>query len=210
MGYGAPEVERGTARGPAASSPVSHAPVPHPLSHRPMPHVPRVVVAGLGNVLVGDDALGPWVVRTLEARFELPPSVTVIEGTPGNDLVPHLMGADAVIVADTVTTRGAPGTIVRYRRDEILRTPPALRVNPHQPGLKDSLFTLELLGEAPGEVLLVGVIPEVLETGLGLSPSVRAAVDRVVDEVVRELARLGLPATPRADAPPVHPWWEAS
>lgn len=173
------------------------------------PPVTRVVIAGLGNVLVGDDALGPWVVRTLEARWALPPGVTVIEGTPGNDLVPHLMGADAVIVADTVTTRGAPGTIVCYRRDDILRTPPALRVNPHQPGLKDSLFTLDLLGEAPREVLLVGVIPQVLETGLGLSPAVRDAVDGVVDAIVRELARLGLVPTAREAAEPVRPWWEA-
>lgn len=181
------------------------------------PHVPaptsrpaRVVVAGLGNVLVGDDALGPWVARTLEARYALPPEVSVIEGTPGHDLVPHFMDADAVIVADTVTTKGTPGSIVCYRRDAILRTPPALRVNPHQPGLKDSLFTLDLLGEAPREVLLIGVIPAVLETRLGLSPAVRGAVDRVVEEVVCELERLGVPATPREVAQPVAAWWESA
>lgn len=170
--------------------------------------VQRVVILGLGNVLVGDDALGPWVVRMLEARYELDPAITIIEGTPGNDLVPHLMEADAVIVVDTVRTEGRPGQLRRYRRDALLRTPPPARLNPHQPGLKEALLSLDLMGMGPREVLLIGVIPEVVETGVGLSPVVRDAAERALEELVLELDQLGVPPTPRAVPRVPDLWWE--
>lgn len=170
--------------------------------------IESIVILGLGNVLVGDDALGPWAVRMLEARYELDPAVTLIEGTPGNDLVPHLTGTDAVIVVDTVKTAGEPGEMKLYRREGLMRTPPPARLNPHQPGLKEALFTLDLMGIGPREVLLVGVIPESVLTGVGMTRTVQRAVDRAVDQVILELARLGRPARPRAV--PLEPavWWE--
>lgn len=168
----------------------------------------RITVIGLGNVLVGDDALGPWVVRTLEARYELPDCITLVDGTPGNDLVPHLSGADAVIVVDTVSAVGAPGSVRLYRKDALLRTPPPPRINPHQPGLKEALLTLDLMGQAPNDVLLVGVIPEAVETRLGLTMTVRRAVDRAVEEVVLELDRIGCPPLLRATFLRPAIWWE--
>lgn len=168
----------------------------------------RVVVLGLGNVLVGDDALGPWVARMLEARYELDPAIAIVEGTPGNDLVPHLMDADAVIVVDTVRAEGRPGQLRRYRRDTLLRTPPPARLNPHQPGLKEALLALELMGMGPREVLLIGVIPEVVETGAGLSKTVRDAAERALEELVLELDALGVPPTPRPVPRTPDLWWE--
>ena len=50
---------------------------------------PRTAVLGLGNVLMGDDALGPWVIQHLLTQWEVPPSVRVQDlGTPGLDLHP--------------------------------------------------------------------------------------------------------------------------
>jgi hydrogenase maturation protease len=170
--------------------------------------VDSVTILGLGNVLVGDDALGPWAVRALEARYELGAGVTIIEGTPGNDLVPHLIGADAVIVVDTVRTAGTPGEIRFYERERLLRTPPPPRLNPHQPGLKEALLTLELMGMGPRDVLLIGVIPEAVETGVGMTSTVTRALDDVVDAVAAELKRLGHAPRPRAKALPLEIWWE--
>jgi hydrogenase maturation protease len=173
-------------------------------------HERRIVILGLGNVLVGDDALGPWVVRLLESRYELDPCISLVDGTPGNDLVPHLLDTYAVIVVDTVKSQGPPGEIRQYRREALLRKAPPARINPHQPGLQEALLTLSLMDAAPEEVLLVGVIPESVETRVGLTATVRGAVDRALDQVVRELGRLG--AAPRARAMPLRPalWWESA
>jgi len=169
----------------------------------------NVAVLGLGNVLIGDDALGPTVIKVLEAEYEFPRGVSVQDlGTPGLDLTPYLAGVAAVIVVDTVRANGAPGEVRLYRRDEILKHPPQPRLSPHDPGLKEALLTVEFSGSGPSEMLLVGVIPGEVRTGVGLSAAVRAAVRPAVGEVVRELARLGVEPIARAVPGPPDLWWE--
>lgn len=171
---------------------------------------PQILVAGLGNVLMGDDAFGPYVVRALEAGHELPEGVVARDlGTPGLDLAPYLSGVEVLIVVDTVHADGAPGEIRLYRREEVLEHSPSPRLSPHDPGLKEALLRADLEGRGPREVLLVGVIPESTGMGLGLSPAVRDAVAGARGEILRELARLGVPATARTDPSAPDIWWEA-
>jgi hydrogenase maturation protease len=170
-----------------------------------------IKVIGLGNVLVGDDAFGPHVVQTLLAGYEMPPEVEVLElGTPGFDLIPYLMDASALIVVDTVKSDAAPGTMKLYRRPEILDRPPPPRLSPHEPGLMETLLTLEMIGSAPQEVLVVGTVPASLKTGIALSPAVSAAVPLAVETVVEELARLGQPPARREVALEADLWWEGT
>ena len=85
----------------------------------------RVAVVGLGNVLMADDAFGPWFVRWFEAHYELPEEIEVADlGTPGLDLYPHLVHRDVIIIADTVRSDGEPGDLRVYQRDEILKHSP--------------------------------------------------------------------------------------
>lgn len=166
-------------------------------------------VVGMGNVLMGDDALGPHVARLLTARFELPDGVEVEDvGTPGLDLAPYLDGARALVVVDTVVSDGPPGTIRVYRRDDLLSSPPPDRTNPHQPGLREALMAAELTSGMPDEVVLVGVVPADTQTRTGLSPELRSRIDDVIRTVVDELDRLGRPLVPRAAPAEPDLWWE--
>jgi hydrogenase maturation protease len=168
-----------------------------------------VRILGVGNVLMGDDAFGPYVIRVLESRFEFPDTVEVIDaGTPGLDFTPYIDSARSVIVIDTVTGDEAPGTVKTYDLDQLLAAPLPARTNPHQPGLREALMAAELTDTTPQEILIVGVVPESTETGARLSAAVRQTVDRVVEMVVKELDRLGRPPTQRSS--PVEPdfWWE--
>ncbi len=183
--------------------------MPHANGGAPAGPAPRVAVLGLGNVLMGDDAVGPYVVRLLQARYTFAPDVSVQDvGTPGLDLAPFLAGVERLVIVDTVRAPAAPGTLRLYRRDEILRKPPPQRVSPHDPGIKDTLLTLEFAGQAPREVLLVGVVP--LETGMqaGLSEPVRAALPGALAAVLAELEAAGAPAVERAEPLPPDLWWE--
>jgi hydrogenase maturation protease len=169
----------------------------------------RVGVMGLGNVLMRDDALGPYVIGLLQARYRFEEGVSVEDlGTPGLDLHPHLAGLDALILVDTVRADGDPGEVRTYRRDEILRHAPAQRLGPHDPGVKEALLALEFAGDGPSDVFLVGVIPGNVEQSVGLTAEVQDAVPAVVDQVLAELERLGY--TPAAYDPPREPdlWWE--
>ncbi len=171
--------------------------------------MPAVTVFGLGNILMADDGLGSYVIKVLEALYEFPPDVEVLDaGTPGLELSTILEDSGALIIVDTVRADGDPGTVKTYRREEILRHPPAQRITPHDPGLKETLLVLELQGETPPEVLVVGVVPGSVDYGVGLTDSVRDAVPDAVAAIVEELERLGHPALARD--PPLAPdiWWE--
>lgn len=168
-----------------------------------------VVVLGVGNVLMGDDALGPAIVKHLEANYDFPEGVSVYDaGTPGLDLTPYIADARAVIFVDTVEAKGQAGELRQYRREAILKYAPLPRLNPHEPGLKEALLTLEFSGGGPGEVLLVGVIPQSVEPGVGLSPAVAAAVPAVIEVVVGELARLERPLVMKSTPGVPDLWWE--
>lgn len=170
----------------------------------------KIGIYGIGNVLIGDDAVGPTVVNLLDALWEFPEGVVVEDlGTPSLDLAYRLAGLDAVIFVDAVSAKLEPGTIRVYRRDEILRNPPGLRLSPHDPSLKETLLTCEFLGECPKEIILVGVVPEAT-ADFGLSTPVEAAVPLAAAAVIEELGNLGTVARRRAVAGAVHPWWHAA
>jgi len=166
-------------------------------------------VLGLGNVLMGDDGFGPFVIEALKAGYEFPPNVSVIDiGTPGLDLAPFLIGADAIIVVDTVRADGPGGAIRLYRREQILKHAPGLRLGPHDPGFKQALLTLEFAEMGPSQILLVGAIPALTVPTPFLSRPLRNAVPVAVHEVIEELDRLGSPARAKRGVIDVNPWWE--
>lgn len=171
----------------------------------------RIGVVGIGNVLMGDDALGAHVVKRLEAAYAIPEDVAVVEaGTPGAALPGILEGFDTVIVVDTVKVRGAPGELHLLDKARLLSRDPVLPMSPHEPGLREALFAMEFQGTTPRDVLLVGVIPERVAMEVGLSGPVQEAVARAVAEVVRQLDARGVTLRPRV--PPAAPdlWWERS
>lgn len=169
----------------------------------------KVAVIGIGNVLTGDDAVGPHVVRVLEARYALPESVQVIDaGTPGYDLTAFLVGMDAAVLVDAVKAKGAAGELRVYEKAELLSRKPILAVSPHEPGVREALLNADFMGVTPPVVRLVGVIPARTDTGIGLSGEVRAALPGAVERVAAELRALGVAVEERV--PPLEPdlWWE--
>lgn len=175
----------------------------------PMEEPKPIRVLGVGNVLCTDDGLGPYAIKVLEARYEFPESVEVLDvGTPGLDFTPYLSDARAVIVLDTVRGDEPAGTIRLIRNQEIVAKPPPSRMSPHEPGLREALMATEFSGCSPEEILLVGVVPESTGQGTKLTAAVGGAVEKVVAAVVEELDRLGRPAVPRQPPAELEIWWE--
>jgi hydrogenase maturation protease len=170
---------------------------------------PRIVVLGLGNVLMGDDGAGPYAIASLQAQYDFPDDVQVEDiGTPGLDLVPYLADVDTVILVDTVLSDAPAGTIRLYDKAALLRTPLQPRLSPHDPALGQCLAMLEMEGVAPREMLLIGIVPENVKFGPGLSASVKSAIAPCVDRVVTELTARGAGVTPRRPAIEPDLWWE--
>jgi hydrogenase maturation protease len=174
------------------------------------PGSPPAAVLGIGNVLLADDAFGPHVVALLAAGFHLPDEVLLLDaGTPGIDLGDYLAGRRHAVLVDSVRAEAPPGTLLVFGKRELLEHRAApLRQGGHDPALRDTLVTLEMAGQCPAEVVLVGVVPETTRTGAPMSEAVRAAAPGAAREVVRQLAALGHLLTPRLPALPPNFWWE--
>jgi hydrogenase maturation protease len=145
----------------------------------------RVLVAGVGNVFLGDDGFGVEVVRRL-ARTPLPDWVRVADyGIRGLHLAYDLAGADheLTILVDATVRGDEAGTIHVIELDTSKTTEtPCLDAHGMQPDVVLNL--LAWLGAAPGRVLLVGCEPEVLDHRMGLSPVVEQAVGTAAGAVV--------------------------
>ena len=151
-----------------------------------------ILVMGLGNLLMGDDALGVHVVRRLQERFVFPAEVQVVDGgTLGLDLLPQLEGVQRLLIVDALDMQTAAGTIVRLTGEEV---PCAFagKLSVHQMGLQDLLAVAELQGHLPPEVVVWGVQVAEIEPGLQLSPAVGRALEPVVDAVADELVAWGV------------------
>ena len=170
----------------------------------------RISVIGIGNVLEGDDALGPTVVRLFEAAYAVPDDVAVVDGgTPGLDLTAYMAGLEALVVVDAMKLKGgAAGQLKVLDKPGILNRGPIIAMSPHEPGLRESILHAEFQGVAPAVVKLIGVVAGSIEFGCQLTPEVRAALPAAVAQVKAELEALGVAVTPRV--PPLTPdlWWE--
>lgn len=150
-----------------------------------------LLVLGLGNILCGDDGAGVVAVRELEAHYDLPPGVRVMDGgTLGLGLVPYLCDARAAILVDAVDGRGTPGTLVRFEGAEVAHAV-SQRVSVHQVGVADLLAAARWLGDYPARLVLLGLVPGRIALTTSLSPAVAAAIPRLVDAIVEEARRLG-------------------
>ena len=140
----------------------------------------RVLVAGVGNLLRGDDGFGPAVTELLN---DMPEGVDVIEtGIGGIALLQELMaGCDGLILIDAVDQGEAPGSVILMRPDvpEAVHVPDIHLANPDR-----VLSMAKTIGCLPDRVLIVGCQVSSVDTlGEGLSPEVESALAIAVTKI---------------------------
>ncbi len=168
------------------------------------------LIAGLGNVLMGDDAIGPTLIYYLKARYLFPPEVELKDlGTPGIDLAQHLAGRGTVILLDAmVDAQSAPGAIRTVTLDELHTNPKPLPGDVHSPDLRESLKLAALLGEPPRHVVLLGIVVNACELGSAMSPQILGRLEAILGEVTAELAKRHVLFTARPNAIDPDLWWQ--
>jgi hydrogenase maturation protease len=154
-----------------------------------------VLVAGIGNIFLGDDAFGVEVVHRLAER-PLPGDVKVVDfGIRGFDLAHALMDSpdSAAVLVDAMPRGGPPGTLYLLEA-EVDSAEPDVETHGMDPATV--LRLVQALGGRPPRVLVVGCEPVTLdldaEGQLGLSPVVAAAVDealRMIESLLLDLQR---------------------
>lgn len=169
----------------------------------------QVGIIALGSIIMGDDAFGAYVLQYLKANYDFPSEIELLDlGTPGPEFVNYMAPFDAVIVLDAVKAKGDPGEVRLYRQQDIAKILPTLRLSPHDPSLRDALLAGDFIGEAPDDVLLVGVIPSEVELQTTLSEPVMNSIPEVEEAVISELRRLGLEPEKLSRPGELDIWWE--
>lgn len=154
----------------------------------------RVLVAGVGNIFLGDDGFGVEVAQRLQGRV-LPEGTKLMDvGIRGLHLAYELLdGYDLLLLVDAMPVDEAPGTVVVFEPDADQL--PAGGLDAHGMDPQTVLTLLASLGGEVGRVLVVGCQPSDLSERIGLSPPVEAAVDEAVRTVLR-LVEQGPPDPP--------------
>lgn len=151
-----------------------------------------ILVLGLGNAVMSDDAFGGRVVEALAGRYLFPEGVEVVDGgTLGLDLLPRLEGVERLLIVDALEMGDEPGAVFRLEGEEVPRAF-AHKLSVHQMGVQDLLAVAELQGHLPAELVVWGVQPGSIEMDLEMTPPVAAALERVVTEVAEELRAWGI------------------
>lgn len=172
---------------PAEMEPVQHA-AGLEARGRNVAKKPSILVAGIGNIFLGDDAFGVEVARRLLARPR-PDAVRVIDfGIRGFDLSYALQdGYETTILVDAYPHGQEPGTVSVVEPDlDDLDAAPGGFVQPHAMNPMNVLRMAKAMNGPMKRVLLVGCEPETLggdEGYMGLSEVVESAVDEAVDKI---------------------------
>lgn len=152
---------------------------------------------GLGNVLLGDDGIGPAALALLERGYDVPFEVRLVEGgTLGLSLLDEISGAEHVVLVDAVATDAPPGTLVRLDGAEVMDAVRE-RLSVHQVGVADLLDAARLIGRYPASVVLLGIVPGNIGLHVGRTPTVDAAMAALVSAIIREVHTLGYELVPR-------------
>ncbi|HLJ48695.1 MAG TPA: hydrogenase maturation protease [Bryobacteraceae bacterium] len=150
---------------------------------------PRILVAGIGNIFLGDDAFGCEVAQRLAART-LPENIRVVDyGIRGYDLAYALMDDYTAAILVDATSRGErPGTLYTLEIDTT-----AMRSGSGDPHGMDPVHVLAMvraMGGKPPRIYLVGCEPGETEERMGLSEPVQAALDGAAEMVESLIHRI--------------------
>lgn len=197
---------------PTTGSEARRAPAPHELLDDGFPPPAcELLVVGCGNLLRGDDAVGPLLMRRLWERG-VPQTVRLVDGgTAGLDVAFQMRGAQRVVIVDAARTGAAPGTLYRIPAHEVSELPPLDGLNTHSFRWDHALaFSAWLLGpDRPDDIVVYLIEGQDFEPGEPLSQPVATALEQVVELVESteypqggSTGAVGTPAAPRVELTP--------
>jgi len=149
----------------------------------------KLIVLGIGNILMKDDGLGVYVVQQLSKRL-WPEEVEFIDaGIASFEILDVFCSADQIIVVDSMTAGGEPGTIYRAPLQELGLTVSPAVTSLHELHFTEAIKVVQMMGYNP-QVIVFGVEPCLVELGMELTPAIAAKVPRLLELVEAEIHRI--------------------
>ncbi|MCE5194848.1 MAG: HyaD/HybD family hydrogenase maturation endopeptidase [Nitrospiraceae bacterium] len=153
---------------------------------------PKVLIMGIGNILLMDEGAGVRVVEDFQKRYFLPEDVEILDGgTSGIELLEYIENRENLFIIDVVKSGAKPGSIIRMEGDEVPKYF-AGKISPHQIGVSDLLAAAALTLRMPKQIVLLGIEPSELKTGLEMTDIVKSSVPKISDMLADELEKIGI------------------
>jgi hydrogenase maturation protease len=149
-----------------------------------------ILVLGLGNLLLSDDAVGLRLLEGLAGQTSSDQVDFVDGGTQGLALLPYLADRRAVLVLDAVGLGSEPGSVHILRGEEVAKMHARRAETAHEGSGLTLLETAKLLGEELPNLVVIGVEPARVRTGVGLSLKVADGAKQALEQakfVLREM-----------------------
>jgi hydrogenase maturation protease len=147
----------------------------------------KILIAGVGNRLMGDDGFGPRVIDVL-SNYYLPEYVELRDiGTAGITIATDLSDYDVVVFLDAMNLDGYPGKIVKSAvkvEEGIDDISDLAKTTLHEVGLEGLLRFSKSIGTLPSEIILIGCNPKKITVSLDLSSEVEEATKIAADMVM--------------------------
>jgi len=157
----------------------------------------KIIVLGIGNLLLSDEGVGIKVIQDLVNNYEFPKEVEIVDGGVGSfSLLPYIESAQKLLVIDAIFGEKPPGTIYKLKDEEI---PFQIfeKISLHEISFADILNLAKLRGKYPESIVIIGIEPESLEIGLELSKAVKKNYENLLKEVLLQLEEWGIKPVPK-------------
>jgi hydrogenase maturation protease len=144
------------------------------------------MVLGLGNLVHADDGVGVHAIQRLQLDPRVPTGVVLLDGgTQGLNLLAPLSGVGRLLVIDAIDVGEPAGTLLRFEGASLRGLPGKASV--HQLGFADLMVALQLLGDPPDEVVVLGVQPMSTEWSAELTLPVASTLGPLVERAIAQL-----------------------
>jgi hydrogenase maturation protease len=146
----------------------------------------KIVIMGVGNLLLGDEGVGVHLIQKLR-EMQLGEGIELVDGgTSLLDFIPQAEDVSKLIIVDAVKLGGKPGTTYKICVDDSLLKGAKGITSLHQLGVVETLAIAQKMGKLPHTVI-IGIEPKEISYGLELSPEIVREMGKMVNLILDEV-----------------------
>ena len=148
----------------------------------------KTIVLGLGNPLMGDEGIGPCLIKEfLKQKVDFPQVEFIDAGTSGMSILHLLKGCQKAVFIDCAMMNTAPGTIKKFSPDDVDSVKNLLHHSLHEADLLKIIDLAKQLGQCPSDLVIFGIEPQTLSAVNILSQTLRDNIRVYIAAVIAEL-----------------------
>ena len=159
----------------------------------------KFVILSVGNILELDDAVAIYATSYLQKNYLFDPAIQIIDGgVEGINLLNLFIENDSILIIDAIDIDDKAGSIYHIPSSELS----GYGINSggaHEVGVLQCLDILELMGKPLPKSSVLGIVPQKVEVGIGLTPTLKTEFKNYIDTIIKILKEENINAIKKSD-----------